>query len=324
MQFAGKPGSAISAGSVPARMMSSSAPIVAPPAQSASAEEPPTQDDWPGGLAALRAELDRIDDAVHGLLVQRARVVEQVARSGKRSAYRPGREASIIRRLLCQHSGELPPQTLVRIWRELLAGTTAMQGPFSVAVCEPDGVTAFTQAAREHFGVLTPLHAYGSPAQAMAEVSRGSASVAVLPVPSETDTARDAWWTALLQKDEPRIHVVGQLPFWAPRPDGAPVVQALVIATTEPDASDGDRSLLGLEFAPDMSRARLTALLTSAGLAPETMILRRDQGSPVAHALVEIDGLLTDQDERLGRLDAVLRRPVVLGAYAIPVSGAAT
>ena len=59
------------------------------------------------------------------------------------------------------------------MWRELLAGTTAMQGPFAVAVCEPDGGAGFTQAAREHFGALTPLHAYGSPAQAMAEVSRG-------------------------------------------------------------------------------------------------------------------------------------------------------
>ena len=144
-------------------MMSSSAPTDAPPAPAASAEEPPPQDDWPGGLAALRAELDRIDDALHGLLMRRARVVEQVAKSGKRSAYRPGREASIVRRLLQRHSGALPPQTLVRLWRELLAGTTAMQGPFAVAVCEPDGGAGFTQAAREHFGALTPLRAYRQP-----------------------------------------------------------------------------------------------------------------------------------------------------------------
>ena len=77
-----------------------------------------------------------------------------------------------------------------------------------MAVCEPDGGAGFTQAAREHFGALTPLHAYGSPAQAMAEVSRGAAAVAVLPLPSETDAARDAWWTALLQNDQPRMHVV--------------------------------------------------------------------------------------------------------------------
>jgi hypothetical protein len=96
-----------------------------------------------------------------------------------------------------------------------------------------------------------------------------------------------------------------------------------VIATTEPDASGSDRSLLGLEFDLNVSRARLTAALTTAGLAPDAIILRRDQGAPVAHALVEIDGFLTDQDGRLARLDAVLRRPVVLGAYATPESGAA-
>jgi chorismate mutase / prephenate dehydratase len=147
--------------------------------------------------------------------------------------------------------------------------------------------------------------------------------VAALPLPPETETARDAWWTALLQKDEPRVHVVGRLPFWAPRPDGGPAAQALVIATPEPDGSEHDRSLLGLELDLDVSRARLTAALTAAGLAPDAIILRRDQGAPVAHALVEIDGFLTDQDERLARLDAVLRRPVVLGAYAIPETGAA-
>jgi chorismate mutase / prephenate dehydratase len=271
----------------------------------------------------LRAELDRIDDELHTLLMQRAEVVEHVARAGKPSAFRPGREASIIRRLLRQHSGALPGQTLVRIWRELLAGTTAMQGQFSVAVCEPDGNASITQAAREHFGALTPLRVLGSPAQAMAEVSRGAAAVAVLPAPSETEVVRDAWWTALLQKDEPRIHVVARLPFWAPRPDGAPTVQALVIAAGEPDASDHDCSLLGLELDLDVSRARLTAALTAAGLSPGMIILRRDQGAQVAHALIEVDGFLADEDPRLAGLGAMLRRPVVLGAYAIPETGSA-
>ena len=60
------------------------------------------------GLAAsprCARELDRIDDQLHALLMQRALVVEQVATSGKRGAFRPGREASIIRRLLRRHGG---------------------------------------------------------------------------------------------------------------------------------------------------------------------------------------------------------------------------
>lgn len=302
--------------------MSSSARFDASPAPAAApAEEPPPQDDWPSDLVALRAELDRIDGSLHALLIERSGVVERVAKAGKRGAYRPGREASIIRRLLREHCGRLPPQTLVRIWRELLAGTTAMQGSFSVAVCEPDGRTCFTQVAREHFGALTPLHAYGSAAQATAAVSRGTATVAVLAMPSEAEATAEPWWTSLLQRDEPRVHVVAKLPFWAPRPEGAPRDQALVVATVEPDASERDHSLLGLELDRDVSRARLTGALAAAGFAAKGTILRRGPGGPVAHALVEVDGFLTDDDTRLAGLGALLRRPIVLGAYAVPETG---
>jgi chorismate mutase / prephenate dehydratase len=301
-------------------MMPRSASIDAPPALAASADEaPPPQDGWPGGLPALRAELDRIDDALHALLMERARVVEQVAKSGKRGAYRPGREASIIRRLLRRHSGGLPAQAIVRIWRELLAGTTAMQGAFAVAVCEPGDGAVFTQAAREHFGALTSLHVLGSASQAMSEVRRGAAAVAVLPMPSQTDT----WWTALLKGSEPRVHVVARLPFWAARPDGSAAVQALVIAAVEPDPSESDRSLLGLELGPDVSRPGLAAALTAAGFAPGMMLLCRDQGASAVHVLAEVDGFVTDDDARLARLNGVQRRQVVLGAYAIPETGGA-
>jgi chorismate mutase/prephenate dehydratase len=295
-----------------------------PSSASADTPSPPAEDHWPGGLPALRAELDRLDDAMHALLLKRAKVVEHVARTGKRAAFRPGREAAIIRRLLHNHSGSLPPQTLVRIWRELLAGTTAMQGPFTVAVYEPDRDAAIIQLAREHFGALTPLHAFGRPSQAMAEVAHGSAAVAVLPFPSETDTARSAWWTGLLQQEQPRMYVVARLPFWAgPRPDGAVDAQALVVAATAPDPSEADRSVLGLELDMDLSRARLASAFAAAGLKLGTFILRREQGAPVAHGLADVEGFVADDDPRLARLKAVQRPPLVLGAYAVPESGAA-
>jgi chorismate mutase / prephenate dehydratase len=301
-------------------MMSSSVSTVndAPPAESGR-EEPAPGDGWrTGGLPALRAELDRIDNTVHDLLMQRAEIVEYVARSGKPAAFRPGREASIIRRLLGRHQGSLPPASLVRIWRELLAGTTSMQGGFSLAVCDTDQGAAFTQLAREHFGALTPLRTYTSPGQALVDVSQGVASVAVLPYPSDLEN----WWVALLHH-EPRLHIIGRLPFWKPRPDGSPATQALVVASTPPDASEDDQSFLGLECDSDVSRARLSSELTGAGLKPETMVLVRQQGSPIANVLVEVEGYLTDDDTRLSRLGSVLRRPIVLGSYAVPIAGGA-
>ncbi len=286
----------------------------------------PTLDAAPGDLATLRADIDRIDDALHGLLMRRAEIVAQVgasvAKAGSPIALRPGREAAIIRRLLARHEGHLPREALVRLWRELLAGTTAMQRPLIVAVCETGEGAEVTQAAREQFGALTPLRIHRNPARAIADVSAGTASAAVLPLPTEDEPRQAVWWTALLHDTQPRIHVVARLPFWAPRPSGAPTAEALVATTIAPDPSGQDRSIIGLELDRDMTRARLTATLTAVDLAPGAlMILRRDPGMPVAQALAEVDGMIAEADPRLARLEA-LRRPVLLGAYARPVNGA--
>ena len=269
-------------------------------------------------LVTLRAELDGLDDALHDAVIRRAEVVARIAalRAKGRVPLRPGREAAIIRRLLARHRGPFPPASLLRLWRELICGMTAIQQPLRIAVCDV-GDPGYLAAAREHFGALVPLRAYPSPAQAIHEISTGLAVAAVLPLPREDEAPRQAWWTALLHRDDPRIHVVARLPFWTARPEGAPQVQALVVTAAAPDPSGADRSLLGLEVSLETSRARLGADLAAAGLVAGPVILRRD---PVAAlALVDVDGFVPDGDPRLHRLAAVLRPPVVLGAYAVPL-----
>ena len=51
-------------------------------------------------LAALRAELDGIDDGLHDLLMRRAAVVERVGALRGKVPLRAGREAAILRRLV--------------------------------------------------------------------------------------------------------------------------------------------------------------------------------------------------------------------------------
>lgn len=96
-------------------------PTMDMPQAAAGAEDSTAEDGWRPAtptapdLAVLRAELDRIDNTIHDLLIERAGIVEQVARSGKPAAFRPGREASIVRRLVASHRGALPKVTLFRI-----------------------------------------------------------------------------------------------------------------------------------------------------------------------------------------------------------------
>ena len=290
----------------------------APDAARVSAADP-TDDAAAAALAGLRAEIDALDDAIHDLLMARAGVVARVtAQGGKgRVALRPGREAGILRRLLHRHHGAMPRRAVVRVWREVLAATTSMQGPYAISVCEAEPGSGFAQCAREHFGALTPLRVYHSPAQAIAEVAAGTATAAVLPLPAEEEA--QPWWTSLLHRTDPRIHVVARLPFWAPRTEGAPRVHALVVAAVAPDPSGADRSLLTLELPPGQSRARLAAALSAAGFSPGGTLLRRDARGTAAQALVEVEGFVTGADPRLAALPDLLRPPVVLGAYALPV-----
>ncbi len=292
--------------------MSSSAPLLDPP--------------WPqpaplDALAALRAELDTLDDQLHDTLMRRAGVVAQIGALGVkgRVPLRPGREAAILRRLLARHQGPFPRLGVVRVWRELINAFTAQQRPVLITVCEAEGGPALLAAAREQFGALTPMRVHRSPAQAIREVSAGLATAAVLPVPAEGEAPADAWWTALLHTGDPRIHVVARLPFWAARPQGAPMVHALVVAAAPPDPSGADRSLLGLELPLEVSREGLGTALKAAGLQAGPVILRHDPGAAAARVLADVEGFVTDADPRLDALQPVLRRPVVLGAYATPI-----
>src|SRR5690348_5692509 len=85
----------------------------------------------PADLEDLRRRLDEIDDRLQDLLVDRFEIVLQVAaekRGDQIAPHQPAREAEIIRRLVARNRGALPDETLVRIWRELLCGTTRLQG----------------------------------------------------------------------------------------------------------------------------------------------------------------------------------------------------
>jgi len=271
-------------------------------------------------LAEARAALNQIDDKIHSLLIERAEIVKtRVGNSGKSSPLRPGRQAAVIRRLLGNHHGYLPPKNLVCLWLELMAGGTAIQHELTAAVCEADLQCGIAQVTREYFGSLVRIRSHQSPAQALSEISNGRADIAVLPLPVEDGRAHETWWASLLLRDNPRIHIIARLPFWRDRPEGASTAKALVLGRDRPDPSGQDCSLLGLEYAADISRARLASLLEAAELKPLSLVLHREPGAPTAKALVEVDGLMDETDRRLGQLDPALRRPVVLGAYAIGV-----
>lgn len=276
-------------------------------------------------LDELRREIDQIDDAIHDLLMQRAQVVERVgaAKGDSRVYLRPGREAVILRRLMARHTGAFPPAVIVRMWREMIAALTRLQGPFAVAVYAPEDRRGFWDVARDHYGSFIPMTAVNSPVAAVRAVSDGTATVGVVPYPAEDDS--DPWWRYLVNGDQRTPRVVARLPFGHRGNARGENRDALAIALVPNEPTGDDRSLLAVELGADLSRGRLKDALEHAGLPPTafcTWHARDPHGSSVH--LVEIADFVDAQDPRLHafaeRLGDIPARINTVGGYAVPLA----
>src|SRR5256714_13026387 len=87
-------------------------------------------------LADLRRDIDRIDENMHRLLMERGEIIDRLIAVKKSeetgSAFRPAREADMMRRLVERHHGILPLDTAESIWRVIIATFTYVQAAFSV------------------------------------------------------------------------------------------------------------------------------------------------------------------------------------------------
>jgi len=178
----------------------------------------PTLDD-------LRKEIDRIDEAMHRLLMERGEIIDRligVKRSQiSGSAFRPAREAEMMRRLVKRHKGILPLDTAESIWRVIISTFTYVQAPFSVHADLSAGDALMRDSARFHFGFTVPFVAHMGAAAVVEAVSTSKGDLGLVPafaVPSA-----GAWWSALEFDTAPKI--IARLPFVerADHPAGLPV-----------------------------------------------------------------------------------------------------
>ncbi len=286
-----------------------------------AAQSGAAQDD--SSLGELRRRIDEIDAAIHDLLMQRIEVTQRVgAAKGASSMFmRPGREAMVLRRLIGRHRGDLPRALIVRIWREIFAAVTALQGPFAVAVYAPEGSFGYRNLARDHFGWRTPITAYRSAAQVLEEVDDGRATVGVLPVPVEDGSS--PWWRSLARDGEVKPRVVARLPFAQVESSSAEVPAALAISVAEPEETGNDRAYLVIETGQLVSRSNFKQQLANVGFEARD-IQSWEEGGDRSLNLVEVEGFVAADDARLARLreqdDGTFSHVWAVGGFAVPLS----
>jgi chorismate mutase / prephenate dehydratase len=275
-------------------------------------------------LDDLRRQIDEVDDALHDLLMRRADVVAAISSLKKGNgtpALRPGREAAILRRLLARHQGPFPPAMLMRIWREILSGTVAMQMDFAVAVYCTDAMPGYWDLARDHYGNQTRMVAFGTPSQVVRAVTEGAAGVGVLPMPTEGD--QEPWWPQLVSADAQSPRVIARLPFAGRGSARGAAGDALAIGRGEPEPTGLDRSLLVVETNAQTSRARVVSAIKAGGLVA-TFVAGVESKPEMVSNLLEFDGMLGNGDPRvvaaLAPLGSAVDGVFLLGCYARPFS----
>lgn len=169
-------------------------------------------------LADLRAEIDRLDAEMHALLVQRGAIIDRliaVKRTGATgSAFRPGREAAMMRRLAERHRGLLPLDTVEGIWRVIIATFTFVQAPFSVHADVSGGDPPMRDSARFHFGFTVPYRPHPTCAAVIEAVAASRGDLGIFrfaPRGARTSGSARAWWAGLVGDGRPKV--IARLPF---------------------------------------------------------------------------------------------------------------
>jgi chorismate mutase len=189
----------------------------------------------PPSLADLRRDIDRIDETMHGLLMERGEIIDrliaakQTQESG--SAFRPAREAEMMRRLVDRHEGILPLDTAESIWRVIISTFTFVQAPFSVHADLSAGDANVRDTTRFHFGFTVPFVPHMGAASVVEAVSESRGDLGL--VPAFAVAGAGPWWSALEFDSAPKI--IARLPFVdrADHPAGLPV---FVVSRASADA----------------------------------------------------------------------------------------
>jgi len=273
-------------------------------------------------LSELRAEIDRIDAAMHALLMERGEIIDRLikvkrtAESG--SAFRPAREADMMRRLVERHHGILPLDTVESIWRVIIATFTYVQAPFRVHADMSAGDAAMRDSARFHFGFTVPFLTHIGSAGVVAAVAASQGDLGL--VPANAVAGAPAWWTAL-EGDAPKI--IARLPF-VERPDHPAALPVFAIARPNRDAIVTDVEMWSIKVAGwGAKAAQAVAALTEVVAVP-------DHAFDGAALLVSVPDRMTLADviEALTRAGASVRSQALVGSharrYTVAADGAVT
>ncbi len=211
-------------------------------------------------LADLRIEIDRIDAGLHQLLMERGeiihRLIEAKARQGGGLAFRPAREADMMRALVSRHQGLLPLDTVESIWRIIISTFTFVQSNYCVHADISGGDAAMRDCCRFHFGFTVPYMPHQGAAEVIEAVAKSGGDLGVVRVLAP----EGPWWRSLADPGAPKI--IARLPF-VERPDHPAGMPVFIIAQPLAEAAVHDVVLYDVEIPENLAHRALPGQMGS-------------------------------------------------------------
>jgi chorismate mutase/prephenate dehydratase len=140
-------------------------------------------------LAALRVQIDALDQELLALLNKRAHVAEQVGEIKRREGspfYRPDRVAQVIAKIQSRNTGPLRDEHVAAIWNEIMSACLALEAPQRVAVLGPAG-TFSEEAALQYFGAAVELQYCANFDEVFHATASGAAHFGVVGIESSAE-----------------------------------------------------------------------------------------------------------------------------------------
>jgi chorismate mutase len=262
-------------------------------------------------LGELRKEIDRIDETMHALLMERGDIINRLISVKKTqesgSAFRPAREADMMRRLVQRHRGILPLDTAESIWRVIIATFTHVQAPFAVHADLSAGDAMMRDSARFHFGFTVPFVTHVGAAGVVEAVSESKGDLGL--VPAFATAHGGAWWAALEFSSAPKI--IARLPF-VDRPDHPAPLNVFVVSRASADAMVTEIETWSVRVAGWSAKA------ARAATALAEIIAVPDSAFDGAALLVSVPagGDLTAVKEAVVKAGATVRSVALVGSHA--------
>ncbi len=139
-------------------------------------------------LDRLRGEVDRVDSEILERLNERAQLARAIGTLKVGQAYRPEREAQVLRRIKERNPGPLGDETVALLFREIMSACLALERPITVAFLGPQG-TFSESAAMKHFGHAAVTTPQATIDEVYRAVESGAADFGVVPVENSTEGA---------------------------------------------------------------------------------------------------------------------------------------